>query len=268
LLNLLVPLAIAQADRVIGCLPEQLDVLSRVYRLCTPHDVIAPGVAPVFFEAGDGLPDPAIPARFGLEPGRYLTVTARLSETKNIPGAVALLGEARALAPARFGSIALAVVGGNPEPREPEELAVEAKIAAMMARYGLHGRDVQRVPAQTWPVVAQLLRQSLCYVGMQHFEPFGMGAAEALAVFESLEAPLWATKARADLARIGGRRSAGEGLTPTERRIAELVAEGNTNKEVAAVLVVAERTVESALTQIYRKLDVRSRTELARKLAG
>ena len=46
------------------------------------------------------------------------------------------------------------------------------------------------------------------------------------------------------------------------------MAEGKTNKEVAAILVVAERTVESALTQIYRKLDVRSRTELARKLPG
>ena len=40
-----------------------------------------------------------------------------------------------------------------------------------------------------------------------------------------------------------------------------------TNKEVAAALFVSDRTVESALTQIYRKLDVRSRTELARKIA-
>ena len=46
------------------------------------------------------------------------------------------------------------------------------------------------------------------------------------------------------------------------------MTEGKTNKEVAVILVVAERTVESALTQIYRKLDVRSRTELARKLTG
>jgi len=46
------------------------------------------------------------------------------------------------------------------------------------------------------------------------------------------------------------------------------VAEGRTNKEVAAILVVTDRTVESALTQIYRKLDVRSRTELARKFAS
>ena len=91
---------------------------------------------------------------------------------------------------------------------------------------------------------------------------------QALGIFEELGAPLWVAKARAELARIGGRAPAGDELTATERRIAELVAEGKTNKEVAAILVVAERTVESALTQIYRKLDVRSRTELARRLAS
>jgi DNA-binding NarL/FixJ family response regulator len=56
-------------------------------------------------------------------------------------------------------------------------------------------------------------------------------------------------------------------LTPSERRIAELVADGKTNKEVAAALAVTDRAAESALTQMYRKLDVRSRTELARKRA-
>jgi DNA-binding CsgD family transcriptional regulator len=91
---------------------------------------------------------------------------------------------------------------------------------------------------------------------------------QALEVFEELGALLWTEKARAELARIGGRRTSSGDLTPSERRIAELVAEGKTNKEVAAILVVTDRTVESALTQIYRKLDVRSRTELTRKLAA
>jgi mannosylfructose-phosphate synthase len=174
--------ALTQADGAIGCLPDQLDVLSRVYPLRTPRDVIAPGVAPVFFEAGDAPPDAAVPARFGLVPEQFLIATARLAETKNIPGAVALLGQARALAPARFDRVVLAVVGGTAEPREPEELAVAAQIEAAMARHGLDRGDVRRIPAQSWPVVAQLVRQSLFYVGMQHFEPFGMGAAEALAV--------------------------------------------------------------------------------------
>jgi DNA-binding NarL/FixJ family response regulator len=46
------------------------------------------------------------------------------------------------------------------------------------------------------------------------------------------------------------------------------VAEGRTNREVAAALFVTERTVEAALTRVYGKLGVRSRTELARKLAA
>ncbi|MFY9578835.1 MAG: AAA family ATPase [Gaiellaceae bacterium] len=90
----------------------------------------------------------------------------------------------------------------------------------------------------------------------------------ALSIFEALPAPVWTENARAELARIGGRAPAVDELTPSEQRIAELVAEGKTNKEVAEILVVTDRTVESALTQIYRKLDVRSRTELAHKFAG
>jgi DNA-binding CsgD family transcriptional regulator len=91
---------------------------------------------------------------------------------------------------------------------------------------------------------------------------------DAQRMFEELGARLWAERAHAELSRIGGRSASTGELTPSEQRIAQLVAEGKTNKEVAAVLVVAERTVESALTQIYRKLDVRSRTELARRLTN
>jgi DNA-binding CsgD family transcriptional regulator len=91
---------------------------------------------------------------------------------------------------------------------------------------------------------------------------------QALEIFEQLGARLWVDRARNEIARLGGRAPTGDALTPSEQRIADLVAEGMTNKEVAAVLVIADRTVESALTQIYRKLDVRSRTELARKVLG
>jgi DNA-binding NarL/FixJ family response regulator len=89
---------------------------------------------------------------------------------------------------------------------------------------------------------------------------------EALATFDELGAPLWADRARAELGRIGGRTPAGEELTPAEARIAALVAGGMTNKEAAAELVVAVHTIEAALTRVYAKLGVRSRTELARKL--
>jgi len=88
----------------------------------------------------------------------------------------------------------------------------------------------------------------------------------ALAGFEELGAAIWADKARKDLARISGRAPSGDELTPTERRVAELVAEGRSNKEVAATLFVSVRTVEGHLAKIYGKLGVRSRTALARRL--
>jgi DNA-binding CsgD family transcriptional regulator len=91
---------------------------------------------------------------------------------------------------------------------------------------------------------------------------------KALATFEELGAALWTKKARAELKSIGGRAASGGELTPTEERVAALVAEGRTNREVAGVLYVTERTVEFHLSRIYRKLGVRSRTELARHFRG
>jgi DNA-binding NarL/FixJ family response regulator len=64
----------------------------------------------------------------------------------------------------------------------------------------------------------------------------------------------------------GARRAAGGGpdsLTPREREVADLVAQGRSNKEVAGALYLSEKTVEHHLSRIYAKLGVRSRTELA-----
>jgi DNA-binding CsgD family transcriptional regulator len=87
----------------------------------------------------------------------------------------------------------------------------------------------------------------------------------AVAVFEEIGAEGWAARAREELGAVGGRRRV-EGLTAAERRVAALVADGKTNREVAAALFLQERTVASHLTHIYAKLGVRSRTELARRL--
>lgn len=88
----------------------------------------------------------------------------------------------------------------------------------------------------------------------------------ALAMFEALGARLWVERSRIELGRIGGRPSSPLVLTPTEERIAELVAEGQTNREVAASLFLSVKTVETNLTRIYRKLGVGSRRELARRM--
>ena len=55
-------------------------------------------------------------------------------------------------------------------------------------------------------------------------------------------------------------------LTPTEERVAALVAEGRTNREAADALFMSVNTIEWNLSRIYRKLGVRSRTDLAAKL--
>jgi DNA-binding CsgD family transcriptional regulator len=89
---------------------------------------------------------------------------------------------------------------------------------------------------------------------------------EARASFASLGAVLWEQKAADEIGRIGGRRASGDELTPAEERVAALVAEGLSNKEAAAALFLTERTVEFHLTHVYRKLGVRSRSELARRL--
>ncbi len=82
-------------------------------------------------------------------------------------------------------------------------------------------------------------------------------------VFVHLGTPLQAEQAAVELAGIGGRAAATE-LTGVERRVAALVGAGQTNREVAATLFVSVRTVESHLIRIYRKLGLRSRTELSR----
>ena len=97
-------------------------------------------------------------------------------------------------------------------------------------------------------------------------------AAHALAkvtngAVETVDAASWAEKARAELGGIGG-RTREEGLTAAERRVAVLVAEGRTNREVAAALFLGERTVASHLNHIYAKLGIRSRTELAVRLSA
>ena len=89
---------------------------------------------------------------------------------------------------------------------------------------------------------------------------------QALAMFDRLGARLWAERTRSELARIGGRPAASGDLTPTERRIATLVLEGRSNKEIAAAMFITPKTVGTQLSRIYRKVGVHSRTELASRL--
>ncbi|HKB29466.1 MAG TPA: helix-turn-helix transcriptional regulator [Streptosporangiaceae bacterium] len=85
----------------------------------------------------------------------------------------------------------------------------------------------------------------------------------ALTTFTRSGAVLWAAQAQAEIARLGLRANQPHDLTPSERQVADLAAQGLTNREVARALFVSAKTVDATLSRIYRKLGVRSRTELA-----
>lgn len=90
--------------------------------------------------------------------------------------------------------------------------------------------------------------------------------------FERLGAAHWAERTQDELNASGQtlrRRSmpGSEELTPSELQVALRVAEGLTNREVAAAIFLSPKTVEHHLSAIYRKLGIRSRTELARRIA-
>ncbi|WP_199442729.1 helix-turn-helix transcriptional regulator [Umezawaea beigongshangensis] len=94
---------------------------------------------------------------------------------------------------------------------------------------------------------------------------------EAVRIFERYDAARWAAKARAELRAAGAPgdgppRSTGGDLTPQQAQIARSAALGATNREIAAQLFLSPRTVEHHLRNVFAKLDVRSRVELARIL--
>jgi DNA-binding CsgD family transcriptional regulator len=93
---------------------------------------------------------------------------------------------------------------------------------------------------------------------------------EALSGFEQLRATAWERQAQAELRAAGARRRRAtddRALTAQEWRVAAAVGRGGTNREIAAELFLSPKTVEFHLRQIYAKLHVHSRAQLATALA-
>ncbi|GAA0578608.1 LuxR family transcriptional regulator [Paractinoplanes ferrugineus] len=98
-----------------------------------------------------------------------------------------------------------------------------------------------------------------------------MAISAALAIFLASDAKPWAEQTERALARTEGNSAPGTpplelGLTSTELRIAGLVRDGASNREIATQLYLSVKTVEATLTRVYRKLGVRSRTQLLSRL--
>jgi DNA-binding CsgD family transcriptional regulator len=95
----------------------------------------------------------------------------------------------------------------------------------------------------------------------------------ALDLARQLGAEVLAARLLDDLVAAGGRprspaRRGIEGLTPSERRVAELAAGGLTNRLIAQELFLSEKTIETHLANAYRKLEIRSRAQLGGVLGG
>jgi DNA-binding CsgD family transcriptional regulator len=126
--------------------------------------------------------------------------------------------------------------------------------------------EVQRQLPEPYEIARTLLAYGIARRRAKSRAAAGDLLEAAASAFDALGAPEWARRARGDATRATGRADARDLLTSTERRVAELVAEGHTNKAVAAELFMSVKTVEANLSRIYRKLHIRSRTQLARRL--
>jgi DNA-binding CsgD family transcriptional regulator len=93
----------------------------------------------------------------------------------------------------------------------------------------------------------------------------------AAALFDRLGARPWGERARAELEATGERARlrktpVPDELTPQEIQLARIVAQGLSNREAAEHMFLSPKTVEAHLSTMYRKLGVRSRTELAARI--
>jgi DNA-binding CsgD family transcriptional regulator len=137
----------------------------------------------------------------------------------------------------------------------------DVEAAARMAQDAMAEHDRLPMPferARTQLLLGQLQRRKL------QKEAAKATLNEALHAFEQLGTPLWADRARAELARTKVPPSRDLALTPSEQRVAQLAATGMTNRDVAAALFITPKTVEANLARIYRKLGIKTRAELGR----
>ena len=174
------------------------------------------------------------------EAARLLDPVERRARRRDIPAALGEVLRARALVLAADGNDAAAVAAAE------EAVRIHAALQAPFRT------------ARAWFTLGEVLRR-----GRQ--KGASRGAFEtALGLFEELGAGIWIDRSRTELGRVAMRRPAGSPLTETERRVAELAASGQTNREIADALFMSVHTVEAHLTRIFRTLGVRTRTELAR----
>jgi DNA-binding CsgD family transcriptional regulator len=169
---------------------------------------------------------------------------------------------------------AIAVLRRQGESGRPEATVAADRCAALLtaARGDLETalselRKIVEQPRSECPFEATRSRLALGQVyrraGYKRLASETLSAAAD--AFADLGIPRWAERARDEAGRVGLHPTTST-LTATEHRVAELVGSGHSNQETAAALFMSVKSVEANLTRIYRKLSVRSRTELANRM--
>jgi DNA-binding CsgD family transcriptional regulator/exonuclease VII small subunit len=223
------------------------------------YEAAASRLAPAAAEAvSGGLPEPCANGElFMADAAEALIATDRIEEAEAIVSLLeergAALDRAWAIAVgARCRALILAAQG------EVEE--AERRVERALVEYERLPMAIER--ARTLLVLGRIRRR------LRKRRAAKEALDEALGIFNSAGSARWADQARTEIDSIGLRPAAtGDELTPAETRVAELVAKGLSNKEVAAALVVTPKTVEAHLGRIYRKLEIRRRSELTALMA-
>jgi DNA-binding CsgD family transcriptional regulator len=185
----------------------------------------------------------------------YADAALQLGSLPDLEAAIAVLrrqgesGRPEATAAGDRCQALLTAAGGNVD----DAVSVLVKVVAQQ------GSECPFEAARSRLALGQVYRRA----GYKRMASDALNAAAD--VFEELGIPRWAERARDEAARVGLHPTTTT-LTATEHRIAQLVGSGHSNQETAAELFMSVKTVEANLTRIYRKLSVRSRTELANRM--
>jgi DNA-binding CsgD family transcriptional regulator/energy-coupling factor transporter ATP-binding protein EcfA2 len=185
----------------------------------------------------------------------YADAALQLGSLPDVEAAIAVLrrqgesGRPEATAAADRCQALLTAAGGN----------VDDALSALVKVVAESGSECPFEAARSRLALGQVYRRA----GYKRMASDALNAAAD--VFEELGIPRWAERARDEAGRVG-LHPAATTLTATEHRVAQLVGSGHSNQETAAELFMSVKTVEANLTRIYRKLSVRSRTELANRM--
>jgi DNA-binding CsgD family transcriptional regulator len=256
----------ADADRGIAA-GLRCGVLYAVAVACRALGLLSFAAAdPAAAHASLGLVTEALAGRGMVDPG-FIPVRAVLDDIEalirmgELDSATALLEPLAAAAVRLDRASALAMTGRCQALLASARGEDEAAFAFVEAALSAHARiEAPLEEARTELVASEVARRARRTTEARRH------AEAASTIFNDRGATLWAVRAGAELGRLERRRATAAGggeLTQTEHTVAEAVAAGRTNREVATELSMGLRTVEAHLSAIYRKLGVRSRSELA-----